>query len=257
MRTALVALSQEGARIIEKIASGFDDADLFVHENINDPVAGTPFRSIVALTVSLFQNYRNIIYVAPCGVVVRAMASCLENKYKDPAVVVADAGGRWVVSLLSGHEGGANELAVRVGNLIGAEPVVTTTTEALKFIIIGIGCRRGVSAETVVAAVKEALERAGVGLEEVRLLASADIKSNEAGLREAATSLGVPIRFIPSGQIRDAKKAFTQSDLAQKKVGLPAVAEPAALLAGKSTKLILERITWKGVTVAMARENSL
>ena len=51
-------------------------------------------------------KYDGLVYIAPCGVVVRAIAPFLEHKTKDPAVVVVDVGGRWAVSLLSGHEGG-------------------------------------------------------------------------------------------------------------------------------------------------------
>ncbi len=47
-------------------------------------------------------------------------------------MVVVDVGARWAISLLSGHEGGANDLAVAVGNILAAEPVISTTSEALK-----------------------------------------------------------------------------------------------------------------------------
>jgi cobalt-precorrin 5A hydrolase len=107
----------------------------------------------------------------------------------------------------------------------------------------------------IIEAVKEALSRIKADLQEVRLLASADIKAHEEGLLEAAARMGIPLRLIPSAEIKEAKKTFAHSELAQKRVGLPAVAEPAALLAGKHTRLILERIIWKSITVAIAREN--
>ena len=84
------------------------------------------------LTEQIFASYTGLVYIAPTGVVVRAIAPLLRHKTTDPAVVVVDVGGRWAVSLLSGHEGGANELAVTVANILGAEPVVSTTTEAVK-----------------------------------------------------------------------------------------------------------------------------
>ena len=257
MKTALITLSNDGADIIKKMAAGFADADIFIHDVVEADIDAMRFSRITDLTASLFGTYKNIIYVAPTGVIVRAVAPCLKSKYTDPAVVVVDAGGRFVISLLSGHEGGANALAVKVANLIGAEPVITTTTEALKMLIVGIGCRRGTAAETIIEAVHEALKKVEARPDQVRLLASADIKNNEAGLIAASEALDIPIRFIPSGEIRASARLFSTSELAQKKVGLPAVAEPAALIAGKGTKLILERITWKGVTVAIAQENSL
>ena len=58
-----------------------------------------------------------------------------------------------MISLVSGHEGGANDLALRLANLIGAEPVISTSSEALKRIIVGVGCRRGTCAEWIMAAI--------------------------------------------------------------------------------------------------------
>lgn len=64
------------------------------------------------------------------GIVVRMVAPLLEGKDKDPAVVVMDDAGHFAVSLLSGHLGGANELAERCAGLAGATPVITTATDA-------------------------------------------------------------------------------------------------------------------------------
>ncbi|MDD5167250.1 MAG: cobalamin biosynthesis protein [Syntrophales bacterium] len=207
------------------------------------------------MTAEIFYLYERLIYIAPCGVVVRAVAGVLKDKYVDPAVVVVDGGGRYAVSLLSGHEGGANELAVAVANILGAEPVITTTTEALKSIIVGIGCRRGTSSDAIVSAIKDVIEQAGVELGEVRFLASAGIKADEAGLLEASRIMDIPVRFIPSAEIRRWEKAFDSSAFVKGKVDLPAVAVPAALLAGRRTSLIWPKTIYQGVTVALARED--
>lgn len=217
--------------------------------------AAERFAKIADLTAALFGGCRGLVYAAPCGVVVRAIAPLLRSKYADPAVVVLDAGGRWAVSLLSGHEGGANDLAFAVANLTGAEPVITTTTEALKNVIVGIGCRRGTPAERIVAAIRETLAECGVDLAEVRLIASADLKADEAGLLAAAATLALPLRFLSGQEIRAAARPFTRSAFVQEKVNLPAVAEPAALLAGRRTQLICPKKTFKGITVTLARES--
>ena len=78
-------------------------------------------------------------------------------------------------------------------------------------------------------------------IENVRILASAEIKSDEAGLLEAALNMGVPVRFIKSEQIKAISPLVNKSEFVEKKTGLPAVAEPAALLAGRRTKLILQK----------------
>jgi cobalt-precorrin 5A hydrolase len=291
MKTALITLSLEGARLLAPLTDRLLEARLFVHESVRDESircgtvrnesaarqdsnpreadrqddstrsdseleasAAERFTKITDLTATLFPICRGLIYAAPCGVVVRAIAPLVKSKYGDPAVVVLDAGGRWAVSLLSGHEGGGNELAICVANLTGAEPIVTTTTEALKSVIVGIGCRRGMPAERIVAAVRAALTDTGVALDEVRLLASADIKADEAGLLAAAEALGVPIRFIAAEEIRASLREFSHSDFVAQKVNLPAVAEPAALLAGRRTRFICRKKTYNGITIALARE---
>ncbi len=83
------------------------------------------------------------------GIVVRTIAPYIKNKYVDPAVVVVDDVGRFVVSLLSGHEGGANNLSHNVANALNTDAVITTGTEAKKDIILGIGCKRGIGSSDV------------------------------------------------------------------------------------------------------------
>ncbi len=257
MKIALISLSNEGANIVNCLHRNLGNSQVFLHEKVAASFGGHRFKSIITLTRQIFGRYDGFVYVVPCGVAVRALASQIKNKKTDPGVVVVDAAGRFAVSLLSGHEGEANNLAIAVSNIIGAEPVITTTTEALKMVIAGIGCRRGVKAEAIIAAIDKALELAGVGRDQVRLLASADIKMQEEGLLAAAQKLQIPVRFISSVEIRSSRRKFDRSDFVQTKVKLPAVAEPSALLAGRRTKLILPKIKSGGVTVALARENCL
>jgi cobalt-precorrin 5A hydrolase len=260
--TALITLSDAGARLLAPLAAALPGARLYLHESVRVASAGEApglteaerFTKIADLTAALFPVCRRLVYAAPAGVVVRAIAPLIRSKYEDPAVVVLDAGGRWAVSLLAGHEGGANELAIRVANILGAEPIITTTTEALKSVIVGIGCRRGTPVERIATAVQSALAEAGVALNEVRFLASADLKADEAGLLAAAEALGVPIRFIPAAEIRASSRDFSHSDLVKEQVNLPAVAEPAALLAGRRTRFICRKKTYNGITIALARE---
>lgn len=255
MKVALITLSSEGAKIIGEMISGFPEADFFLHETAGSNDHATQFNSVVKLTDDIFNRYDGLVYVAPTGAVVRAISRNLKDKKTDPAVVVVDVGGRHAVSLLSGHEGGANELAFKVGNLIGAEPVITTKTEAVKTIIVGVGCRKGKEAEKIIDAIKSALNEVSVTPDEVRLIASADIKRNEAGLISAAQTLKIPLRFISSEEIKTSSKKFEESEFVKENTGLPAVAEPAALLAGRRTKLILPKKKYGGITVAIAKES--
>jgi len=257
MSTAIVTLCDEGARLALRLAAKLGEARLFVHESAGECAGAERFSSVVELTAGIFSSYRRLVYIAPTGVVVRAIAPCLRHKLTDPAVVALDVGGRYAVSLLSGHEGGANALALEVANALGAEPVISTTTEAAKTLTVGIGCRRGTPAERIIAAIRGGLEKAGATLGEVRFLASAELKANEPGLLQAARELGLGLRFISAGEILSTTKRFRHSDFVAEKINLPAVAEPSALLAGRRTLLILPKTIINGVTVAVARENSL
>ena len=255
MKLALISLSREGATLAFSLQKALPEGEVFLHRQVSSKLPAKRFDSILALTEEIFSQYEGLIYVMPTGVVVRSLAPYLKNKTQDPAVVAVDAGGRFAISLLSGHEGGANDLALLVGNILGAEPVITTTTEALKSLIVGIGCRRGAGAEAIIGAVQTALKESSLEINQVRYLASADIKADEKGLVDAAKRLEVPLRFIASQEIRTTVKAFEHSEFVKKKVNLPAVAEASALLAGRRTQLILSKKIFNGVTVAIAREN--
>ncbi|MDD4752862.1 MAG: cobalt-precorrin 5A hydrolase, partial [Desulfitobacteriaceae bacterium] len=79
----------------------------------------------------VFKNYREIIMVMSCGIAVRSIAPYIKSKLSDPAVVVLDEKGNHVISLLSGHLGGANHLAKEVAKITGGEPVITTASDNL------------------------------------------------------------------------------------------------------------------------------
>lgn len=257
MSVALITLSAQGAHLARRLQRNFPASEVYVHESVEAPLAAERFSSILELTTDLFHRFRKLVYIAPCGVVVRALAPHLSRKTTDPAVVVVDVGGRWAVSLLSGHEGGANDLAVAVANCLGAEPIISTTTEAAKHLIVGIGCRRGVDTQAIIQAITDTFREESLDLAQVRMLASADVKSDEQGLLAAAKELGIPLRFIPSPEIRECPRTFQSSQFVEEHVNVPAVAEPCALLAGRRTRLLVPRTIHNGVTVAVAQESFL
>ena len=76
-----------------------------------------------------FERNEALIFVGATGIAVRAIAPFLEGKTKDPAVLTVDELGHFVISLVSGHLGGANELCRRAAEKLGAVPVITTATD--------------------------------------------------------------------------------------------------------------------------------
>lgn len=85
--------------------------------------------SVSKWTESRFSSDDGILFVGACGIAVRSIAPYVASKKSDPAVLVIDECGKFVISLLSGHLGGANELALTASEILNAQAVVTTATD--------------------------------------------------------------------------------------------------------------------------------
>lgn len=138
MKTAILAFTPPGIEVAERAKNLLGEADLFFGGRC--PGEGPPpgweglDPGLVGAVGSLIARYRALVFVSAAGIAVRAIAPHLRSKECDPAVVVVDDLGRYAISLVSGHLGGANELAERLAAGLGAEPVVTTATDARGFV---------------------------------------------------------------------------------------------------------------------------
>lgn len=251
---ALLAVSEEGAQLGARLLSHLPDAQLWVSRDGLHAEARVYGRSLAEFVGSMWATHSALVFVMATGIAVRSIAPWVASKYDDPAVVVIDDAGRFAISLLSGHEGGANALAEDVAEITGAVPVVTTGTDAKRGVVLGVGSRRGVSREQVLAAIDEVLETTGRSRADVRALATIDMKADEPGIRGAADELGVVLRVVPRPRIRALQEALREPTFAEEVTGVAAVCVPAALMSDPHAMLI-SQLAKDGVTVAIAEDD--
>ncbi|GLC77902.1 cobalt-precorrin 5A hydrolase [Lacrimispora brassicae] len=293
--------------------------------------------SLSQWTEEQFSQKDGIVYIGAAGIAVRAIAPFLRNKAEDPAVVVMDDMGRFSISLLSGHLGGANELAERLAGLAGAQAVITTATdnhgkfavdlfakeqglvitelkkikeissailkgesvgfhcdfpvsgklppglvpgkafranlwitikeeageEALggalrlvpRLLVLGIGCRKGVSAETIERVVVRLFKEWNLSLEGLVACASIDIKKEEEGICQFTAAKGVPFYTYPAVVLGEMEGEFSSSSFVKQVTGVDNVCERAALACVKELgggKLLARKQAAEGVTAAVA-----
>jgi cobalt-precorrin 5A hydrolase len=195
------------------------------------------------------------VLVMATGIAIRFIDGLLRDKHQDPAVVVVDEAAHHAIVLVGGHEGGANALAYRVANAVGAIPVVTTATEATKPLVVGIGCRKGVSEEQIERAVRHALNLADPNiLSAVREIATVDLKAEEPGLVSFCQRYGIPLRIIARHQVVSRPWVGRPSDWVRQSVGLDGVCEPCALIASVRGRLVVPKTALDGVAVAIVTD---
>lgn len=112
----------------------FSDESLF-GKDFQRPIKKEDFGGI-------FNGYDRIVFIGAAGIAVRYIAPFVADKRRDPAVVVIDPVGRYVIPILSGHLGGANAYAVELAKAMGAEAVLTTASDSLGFEAIDVFAQR-------------------------------------------------------------------------------------------------------------------
>ncbi|RMD53776.1 MAG: cobalamin biosynthesis protein CbiG [Nitrospirae bacterium] len=258
---AFFALTDEGKRLGEYLSLKMNGT-LFLPKKMEDKNRGDGFityyrGSLSELIGRVFNTYRAMVFIMALGIVNRVIAPYIESKYRDPAVVTIDESARYVISTLSGHEGGANELTYSISSITGADPVVTTATEANRIYTCGLGCRRGVETKEIIHAIESGCREISIEVNELRCISSAWLKKDEEGLIEASRILGLHLRFIPEWMFKYARHLCSNSAFVESKIGVYGVSEPCALLSGRNTTLILRKKSFGPVTVAIAEEELL
>jgi cobalt-precorrin 5A hydrolase len=125
----ILALTPKAAALARRLCRSLPGAQCWLSQAQAGEPGDLAFPRPSEVFREAFAQGDNLICVMATGIVVRGIAPYLRDKDKDPAVVVVDEAGCFAISLLSGHLGGANELAREVARILGGTPVITTATD--------------------------------------------------------------------------------------------------------------------------------
>ncbi len=122
MKIAIITITDDAQGLAFELADHLEDDPTVIsvsifHKNVKN-----------ALKTS-FESYDCIICIMAAGIVVRNICGLIKNKLEDPAVIVVDDSGKHAISLISGHFGRANAITMKIAEIIGADPVITTATD--------------------------------------------------------------------------------------------------------------------------------
>ena len=133
---------QTARRVKDALASAGHACRPFAPESLCKPGDEPLSVSVSDWAGDGFQNADALVFVCAAGIAVRAIAPWVRDKTTDPAVLVLDEKGTYVIPLLSGHIGGANALAETLAAALGATPVVTTATDCSGLFAVDVFAKR-------------------------------------------------------------------------------------------------------------------
>jgi cobalt-precorrin 5A hydrolase len=125
----ILALTPNGAALARRLGRKLPGSHCWLPQNQAGEPGDLAFSRLSEVFREAFERGDNLVCIMAAGIVVRGIAPYLKGKATDPAVVVVDEAGQFAISLLSGHLGGANDLARLVAQVLGCTPVVTTATD--------------------------------------------------------------------------------------------------------------------------------
>ena len=334
MKIAIISVSDKGKNLASTLKEKLDDDSTIIRTDLYH-------KNVKKYFPILFYEYDAIIAIMASGILIRSIANLIESKVTDPAILNVDDNGKFVISTLSGHLGGANKLTHKIADLINATPVITTSTDVnqrlgidvlakdlylsiddskeilffnkaildekkLNFkinpdgnfdylfdylnnvtlemdvsfdyskevdadeihvaldgheiilkerkIVVGIGCRRGKEFEKIQEGLFKSIDELNIHKSRINMLASAEIKKDEAGILQLSKELDIPVNFVEIDKLKLFESRDVQkSDFVYSKFGIYGVCEPSALItAGFDSKLIYKKTSYDGVTISIA-----
>jgi cobalamin biosynthesis protein CbiG len=125
---AVIAFTRKGCALGQKLAQALD-GKIWTTERFAVEFGATPYGTLAQWTQEQFAQENGMVFVSATGIAVRAIAPYVRDKLADPPVVSVDEGGQYAIPLLSGHVGGANDLARRVAAITDGVAVISTATD--------------------------------------------------------------------------------------------------------------------------------
>lgn len=139
-KIAVLAITKNGINMSLRIKEHFSDFEIFAPVKFSDNNGKIQWydESTTQKIVDLFKSNDGIVCLFSLGAVIRLLAPHIKDKKTDPAVIVIDDNANFVISVLSGHLGGANELSNEIAEKIGSTPVITTAADVNKTIAVDL-----------------------------------------------------------------------------------------------------------------------
>ena len=342
MKIAIATINNPSLESAKKLLPILKNHDCTVFNKAEDGDGFVKFDKVDDILPTAWAKYDAIIFIMATGAVIRKIAPHLKDKATDPAVLIMTLDLKRIIPLVSGHLGGANELAEDISsNIKECVNFVTTASDQIKVlafdmfakkmsynisnlkslaevanrvinkqivqvvsypsiaeklksfdgykegsivffspdnlddfdnnvptvymlpqklannslqlhpknISLGLGMNRGTSAKEIKLAVQRFCFEHSISLEDVKILASFEAKSDEIGLLEYAKDVDKEIKFFNEGEINALEQNFSPSQ-ATKFFNIKGVAEPASLLASENKTLFLSKRIYGAVTIA-------
>ena len=136
---AIILVSEGGLPTARLISHELGDAPVFTTHSLE---GCQTFPSYAQFMAAHFREYDLFVFIGAMGICIRSIAPFIKDKYTDPAILCVDSTGSFVISVLSGHIGGANDWARRVAAITGGEAVVTTQSDNTGFWALDTLARR-------------------------------------------------------------------------------------------------------------------
>ncbi|EKN64293.1 cobalamin biosynthesis protein [Schinkia azotoformans] len=139
----IIAITKHGVQLARDLHEKWPEANLFYMSKFEqgdekERSIGMFSGSVRLQLPTLFESYKGLVLIVSLGAVVRMIAPLLKDKKTDPAIVVIDDKGENVISVLSGHLGGANQLTEKIAKMIHARPIITTASDVGQTIAVDI-----------------------------------------------------------------------------------------------------------------------